>query len=125
MSQVTKLIDFMSLFGRTVTARQARNFFGVSNLSARICEMRKDGLRVVSIPFTRKDGVKAVKYRLVLDEHAQHLRECDLTYSAIGEELGITAPIAWIMCNRERHRANMRESNARYRKRGYKALCDM
>ena len=125
MSQVAKLIDFMTPFGRTITARQARQYFGVQNLSARVREMRIDGLRVISVPFIRKDKTRAVKYRLVIDEHAQHLRECGLTYSAVGDKLGITGAVAWVMCNRDRHRANVRESVTRYRKRGYISLWDM
>ena len=46
MSQVAKLIDFMTPFGRTITARQARQYFGVQNLSARVREMRIDGGQV-------------------------------------------------------------------------------
>jgi hypothetical protein len=48
--------------GRTLTAREAAARFGVVNLRARIYDLRQDGMKIGTIPYTRKDGISAVKY---------------------------------------------------------------
>ena len=47
---------------RTLTQPEATSRFGVTNLRARISELRKDGINIGTTSYTRKDGVTAVKY---------------------------------------------------------------
>ena len=62
MTQTEKLQNYLEA-GRSITAPEARARFGVKNLRARIFEMRKDsGLNIGTIPYTRKNGISAVKY---------------------------------------------------------------
>lgn len=61
MSQTEKLQTYLEA-GRSITAPEARARFGVQNLRARICELRDTGLNIGTIPYTRKNGVSAVKY---------------------------------------------------------------
>ena len=44
VSQKTFLESFLRGTNRTLTAAQARGHYGIANLRARICEMRKSGL---------------------------------------------------------------------------------
>jgi Helix-turn-helix domain len=50
--------------GRTLTSAEAASRFGIANLRARIDELRQDGVKIVSTPYTRKNGARAVKYSL-------------------------------------------------------------
>jgi len=50
--------------GRTLTAREALARFDIKNLRARVSELRAAGMVIGTIPYTRKDGVNAVKYVL-------------------------------------------------------------
>ena len=62
MTQTEKLQNYLEA-GRSITAPEARARFGVQNLRARICEMRNTiGLNIGTIPYTRKNGISAVKY---------------------------------------------------------------
>lgn len=62
---------------------------------------------------------------MTIEQRAIELRAQGHTYREIDRALGIPAGKAWALCNPERHRANSRESKARYAARGYIALCDM
>ena len=62
MTQTEKLQNYLEA-GRSITAPEARARFGVKNLRARIFEMRKEGgLNIDTIPYTRKNGISAMKY---------------------------------------------------------------
>lgn len=60
-TQAEKVAKYLKA-GRTLTAREALARFDVRNLRARICELRRAGMNIGTIPYTRKDGVNAVKY---------------------------------------------------------------
>lgn len=50
--------------GKTLTSAEARVKFGIKNLSARIYDLRQDGMAIGTVPYTRKNGAKAVKYMI-------------------------------------------------------------
>ena len=60
-TQAEKVAKYLRA-GRTLTAREALSRFEIRNLRARICELRQAGMNIGTIPYTRKDGVNAVKY---------------------------------------------------------------
>lgn len=62
-TQAEKVAKYLRA-GRTLTAPEARSRFDIRNLRARICELRQAGMNIGTIPYTRKDGVNAVKYVL-------------------------------------------------------------
>jgi hypothetical protein len=62
-TQAEKVAKYLKA-GRTLTAREAQSRFGVANLRARIFELRQAGMNIGTIPYTRKDGINAVKYVL-------------------------------------------------------------
>lgn len=62
-TQTEKVREYLKA-GRTLTAREALSRFDIKNLRARIFELRQDGLRIETTPYTRKDGVSAMKYSL-------------------------------------------------------------
>jgi hypothetical protein len=62
-TQTEKVAQYL-LAGRTLTAAQARSMWAVKNLRARMSELRASGMRIGTIPYTRRDGVQAVKYVL-------------------------------------------------------------
>lgn len=47
--------------GKTLTSAQARSR-GIMRLAARIHELREQGYRIQSTPYTTRDGFRAVKY---------------------------------------------------------------
>jgi hypothetical protein len=60
-TQTEKVAKYLRA-GRSITAREALARFDIKNLRSRICELRQGGMRIDSVPYTRKDGVSAVKY---------------------------------------------------------------
>jgi hypothetical protein len=58
MTQNERIIKYLST-GRTLTAEQARNRFGVRNLRARVNDLRNDGFCV----YTNRDN-DGVSYRM-------------------------------------------------------------
>ena len=62
-SQLEKVRTYLKA-GRTLTSAEARSRFGIKNLSARIFDLRRDGLTINTTPYTRKNGANAVKYAL-------------------------------------------------------------
>lgn len=60
-TQTEKVAKYLKA-GRTLTAREARSRFSIKNLRARIFDLREAGMNIGTIPYTRKDGVNAVKY---------------------------------------------------------------
>jgi hypothetical protein len=50
--------------GRTLTSAEAASRFKIANLRARIDELRQSGVSIVSTPYTRKNGARAVKYSI-------------------------------------------------------------
>lgn len=60
-TQAEKVAEYLKA-GRTLTAREALARWDVRNLRARISELRASGMNINTIPYTRKDGVSAVKY---------------------------------------------------------------
>lgn len=69
-TQAEKVAKYLKA-GRTLTAREARSRFDVRNLRARIFELRQAGMNIGTIPYTRKDGVSAVKYVLEAPRRAR------------------------------------------------------
>lgn len=64
-TQSEKVIDYLSVPGRTLTSKQARARFGIQKLSARIAELRSEGYNIVSEGVTYRDtGANGVKYSL-------------------------------------------------------------
>jgi L-lactate utilization protein LutB len=63
ITQVEKVARYLRA-GRTLTAREAQARFSIKNLRARVSELRAAGMQIGTIPYTRKDGVNAVKYVL-------------------------------------------------------------
>jgi hypothetical protein len=61
-TQVQKIDRYLSA-GRSLTSAEARSRFGIKNLRARICEMRQDGYDIEAVPYVRKNGASANKYR--------------------------------------------------------------
>lgn len=62
-SQKKFLENYLRGTGRTITERDARARFGISNLRARMTEFRKAGLRVVTEPSTTGASRYAVRAR--------------------------------------------------------------
>lgn len=115
MSQADKIEKYLtSVIGRTITAPQARHFFGVQNLRARICEIgKKRGIRFRKYEYTTSSGNKGIKYRLIRDIDAILLRRSGMTYQQIADALNINnIGTVWQMCNRDRYNENQRN---RYR----------
>lgn len=64
-TQTEKIIDYLSVPGRTLTSKQARARFKIQKLSARIAELRAEGYNIVSETVTYRDtGFNGVKYSL-------------------------------------------------------------
>jgi len=64
-TQTQKILDLLRRKD-TVTTWQARRKYGIMNLRARISDLRAAGVKIDSVPYTRKDGEKnAVRYVLV------------------------------------------------------------
>ena len=59
--------------GKTLTSAQARQR-GIMRLSARIFSLRSEGHNIVSVPYTAKSGVQAVKYALAPVKAARRSR---------------------------------------------------
>jgi predicted ArsR family transcriptional regulator len=66
MSVKEKILNFLSKDGgyNTLTVAQARARFGISNVSARIDELRKEGHAIYTNTKTLEDGRKVTFYRL-------------------------------------------------------------
>jgi predicted ArsR family transcriptional regulator len=66
MSVKQKILAFLSKDGgyNTLTVAQARARFGISNVAARIDELRKDGYAIYTNTKTLEDGRKVTFYRL-------------------------------------------------------------
>jgi len=47
MSQTQRLAKYLSSKGRTISAPQAQELFGIKNLSSRVSDLRKAGFKVV------------------------------------------------------------------------------
>lgn len=62
-TQAEKVAEYLKA-GRTLTAREALARWDIKNLRARVSELRASGMRIGTIPYTRRDGVNAVKYVL-------------------------------------------------------------
>lgn len=56
---------------------------------------------------------------------ARRLRLHGFSYADVGRHLGVSGTMVWVRLNRERQKANNRDSNDRYVARGRIALCDM
>jgi hypothetical protein len=63
MTQRERVLNVLKS-GRTLTAAEALSRYGIVNLRARIDELRQDGVRINSVPYTKKTGARAVKYAL-------------------------------------------------------------
>jgi hypothetical protein len=63
MTQRERVLNVLKS-GRTLTAAEALSRYGIVNLRARIDELRQDGVRINSVPYTKKTGARAVKYTL-------------------------------------------------------------
>lgn len=63
MTQRERVLNILRS-GRTLTAAEALSRYGIVNLRARIDELRQEGVRINSVPYTRKTGSRAVKYVL-------------------------------------------------------------
>ena len=63
MTQLEKIRNYLEA-GRTLTAPEARSRFGIKNLSARIYDLRTQGLVIGTETYVRKNGASAVKYVL-------------------------------------------------------------
>jgi len=72
-TQAEKVAKYLKA-GRTITAREASSRFSIRNLRARICELRQAGMMIGTIPYTRKDGVNAVKYVMEVPKRARSAR---------------------------------------------------
>lgn len=72
-TQAEKVAKYLKA-GRTLTAREALARFDIRNLRARISELRQAGMNIGTIPYTRKDGVNAVKYVLEVPKRAGRVR---------------------------------------------------
>ena len=63
-TQAEKVLNYLTA-GRTLTSKQARSRFGIQNLSARIFDLREEGVNIVTEPVTfRSTGATGVKYTL-------------------------------------------------------------
>lgn len=58
------LVDYLRGTGRTLSAAQAKSFYGIKNLRARMSELRKAGYRVRTDVNTSGRTVYAVSRRL-------------------------------------------------------------
>ena len=58
--QNTFLVTHLRGTGKELTVAQARALYGIENLRARVCELRKAGLKVLS----RKNYMGAAAYRI-------------------------------------------------------------
>jgi hypothetical protein len=67
MTAKQKLINFLSKKKgtNTFTTEQARSWFGIRNVSARISELRQDGHQIQTKEKINKDGTKTYMYQLV------------------------------------------------------------
>jgi Helix-turn-helix domain len=73
-SQLVFLYNYLRGTGRSLTARQAENTFGIRNLSARMSEFRSAGLRVRTNEKTQDGRTKyAVSSRDVFGSRASFL----------------------------------------------------
>jgi len=63
MTQRERVLNVLKA-GRTLTAAEALSRYGIANLRARIDELRQDGVRINSVPYTKRNGARAVKYEL-------------------------------------------------------------
>jgi predicted transcriptional regulator len=63
MTQNERILNTLRA-GRTLTSAEASARLGIANLRARIDELRQSGVRIVSTPYFRKNGARAVKYSL-------------------------------------------------------------
>jgi Helix-turn-helix domain len=61
LTQMEKVRNYLEA-GRTLTSAEARARFGIANLSARIYDLRQEGMVIGTEAYTRKNGAKAVKY---------------------------------------------------------------
>jgi predicted transcriptional regulator len=66
MSAKAKILNFLSKTDgyNTLTTAQARARFGISNVAARIDELRQEGNVIYTNTRTRGDGSKVQSYRL-------------------------------------------------------------
>jgi len=72
-TQAEKVAKYLKA-GRTLTAKEALSRFDIKNLRARVSELRQAGMAIGTIPYTRKDGVNAVKYVLEAPKRASRAR---------------------------------------------------
>ena len=72
-TQAEKVAKYLKA-GRTLTAKEALSRFDIKNLRARVSELRQAGMNIGTIPYTRKDGVNAVKYVLEVPKRASRAR---------------------------------------------------
>ena len=65
-SAKTKILNYLSKTSgyNTLTVAQARARFGITNVSARIDELRQEGHVIYTNTKTRGDGSKVASYRL-------------------------------------------------------------
>jgi hypothetical protein len=63
MTQRERVLNVLKS-GRTLTAAEALSRYGIVNLRARIDELRQEGFRINSVPYTKKNGARAVKYEM-------------------------------------------------------------
>lgn len=64
VTQTDKVLAYLEK-GNTLTSKQARARFGISNLRARIHELRTEGYNIVNEDVTFRDtGARGVKYVL-------------------------------------------------------------
>jgi hypothetical protein len=66
MSAKQKMIDYLNKTEgyNTFSTAQAQKLFGISNVAARIDELRKEGHCIYTNTKTRRDGTKVNVYRL-------------------------------------------------------------
>ena len=66
LSAKTKILTFLSKTDgyNTLTVAQARARFGITNVSARIDELRQEGHVIYTNTKTRGDGSKVASYRM-------------------------------------------------------------
>lgn len=82
LSQVDKIITYLSNNHKSITKAEARKRFGVTNLTARICDVRVRGFEVRR--FTRKTGNrKATAYAF---NYAVDLSEVKAPYNPASSE---------------------------------------
>jgi hypothetical protein len=66
MNVKERLVKFFSKTEgiNTLTTAQAKSWFGIENVSARISELRKDGYPIYTNVRVREDGTKKYVYRM-------------------------------------------------------------